>query len=38
MTDELFDALREQFDDGQLVELVNVIALENFRARFNCGA
>ena len=33
--DELFDALREQFDERQLVELTNVIALENMRARFN---
>jgi AhpD family alkylhydroperoxidase len=35
--DELFEALGEHFDDGQLVELVNVIALENFRARFNAA-
>jgi len=35
--DELFGALREHFDDGQLVELTNVIALENFRARFNAA-
>ncbi len=27
--------LRERFDDAQLVELTNVIAMENFRARFN---
>jgi alkylhydroperoxidase family enzyme len=27
--------LREHFDDAQMVELTNVIALENFRARFN---
>lgn len=27
--------LREHFDDAQLVELTNVIAIENFRARFN---
>jgi AhpD family alkylhydroperoxidase len=33
--DELFAALRERFDDGQLVELVNLVALENFRSRFN---
>lgn len=33
--DELFARLREHFDDGQLVELVNVIAIENLRARFN---
>jgi AhpD family alkylhydroperoxidase len=33
--DELFAALREHFDERQLVELTNVIALENLRARFN---
>ena len=35
ITDELFAALREHFDDRQLVELTSVIALENMRARFN---
>jgi AhpD family alkylhydroperoxidase len=35
VTDELFAALRERFDERQLVELTNVIALENMRARFN---
>ncbi|HEY2180944.1 MAG TPA: carboxymuconolactone decarboxylase family protein [Solirubrobacteraceae bacterium] len=33
--DELFAALREHFDERQLVELTSVIALENMRARFN---
>jgi AhpD family alkylhydroperoxidase len=33
--DELFAAMRERFDERQLVELTNVIALENMRARFN---
>lgn len=33
--DALFAALRERFDERQLVELTNVIALENMRARFN---
>lgn len=33
--EELFAALREHFDERQLVELTNVIALENMRARFN---
>jgi AhpD family alkylhydroperoxidase len=33
--DELFARLRGHFDDAQLVELANVIAIENFRARFN---
>jgi AhpD family alkylhydroperoxidase len=35
VSDELFAALREHFDERQLVELTNVIALENLRARFN---
>ena len=33
--DELFDELRARFDEAQLVELTNVIALENMRGRFN---
>jgi AhpD family alkylhydroperoxidase len=33
--DELFERLRARFDEGQLVELTSVIALENYRARFN---
>jgi alkylhydroperoxidase family enzyme len=32
--DELFDRLREHFDEAQLVELTSIIALENYRARF----
>jgi len=35
VSDELFAALREHFDEPQMVELTNVIALENYRARFN---
>lgn len=35
VSDELFRALRGHFDERQLVELTNVIALENMRARFN---
>jgi alkylhydroperoxidase family enzyme len=35
VADELFAALREHFDERQLVELTNVIAIENMRARFN---
>lgn len=35
VSDELFAALRAHFDERQLVELTNVIALENMRARFN---
>jgi AhpD family alkylhydroperoxidase len=33
--DELFERLRKRFDEGQLVELTSVIALENYRGRFN---
>ena len=33
--DQLFDRLRQHFDDGQLVELTHHIALENMRGRFN---
>ena len=33
--EDLFAALRERFDEAQLVELTNIIALENHRARFN---
>lgn len=33
--DELFAALREIFNDQQLVELTSAIAWENYRARFN---
>ncbi len=35
VSDELFAKLRQAFDDVQLVELTNVIALENMRGRFN---
>ncbi len=35
VSDELFAALHEHFDDAQLVELTNVIAVENMRGRFN---
>jgi AhpD family alkylhydroperoxidase len=35
VSDELFGALRAQFDEAQLVELTAVIAWENYRARFN---
>jgi AhpD family alkylhydroperoxidase len=33
--DELFARLQEHFDEKQIVELTNVIALENMRGRFN---
>lgn len=36
-SDGLVSALREHFDDRQLVELTAAIAWENFRARFNRG-
>jgi AhpD family alkylhydroperoxidase len=35
VSDVLFAALREHFDDAQLVDLTHVIALENLRGRFN---
>ena len=35
VSDELVAALREHLDEGQMVELTSVIALENYRARFN---
>jgi alkylhydroperoxidase family enzyme len=35
VSDELFDKLRERFDEAQLVELANEIAIENYRSRFN---
>ena len=35
VSDELFAELQEHFDDGQLVELVNLVAVENLRSRFN---
>jgi alkylhydroperoxidase family enzyme len=35
VTDEMVDRLKEHFDDAQLVELTNAIAIENLRARFN---
>jgi 4-carboxymuconolactone decarboxylase len=33
--DELFERLRAELDDAQIVELTSAIAIENFRARFN---
>lgn len=35
VSDELFAKLRERFDEAQLVELTDITALENYRARFN---
>lgn len=37
VSDELFAALRSRFDEAELVELVNLIALENLRSRFNAA-
>jgi AhpD family alkylhydroperoxidase len=37
VSDELFTSLRARFDDQQLVELVNLIAVENLRSRFNAA-
>lgn len=31
----VFEALREHFDDAQIVELTSAIAWENYRARFD---
>ena len=35
VSDELFDALRQVFNEPQLVELTSAIAWENYRSRFN---
>lgn len=35
ISQDLFDALLEHFDEVQLVELTSAIAFENYRARFN---
>lgn len=35
VSDELVAALSEHLDEAQIVELTSVIALENYRARFN---
>jgi AhpD family alkylhydroperoxidase len=37
VSDELFAALREHFDERQMVELTNAIAIENLHARFNAA-
>jgi len=39
VTDGLFTDLQRYYSDAMIVELASVIALENFRSRFNrCGA
>ena len=35
VTDELFARLRGHFTEAQVVELTAVVALENFRSKFN---
>lgn len=35
--DKLFAALRTHLDEAQMVELTHLIAIENFRGRFNSG-
>ena len=35
VTDKFFNRLRKHFTDEELVELAAVIALENFRSKFN---
>jgi alkylhydroperoxidase family enzyme len=35
VSDAAFDELARHFDTAQVVELVSMVALENFRARFN---
>lgn len=37
VSDDLFAGLRAHLDEAQLVELTNIIALENYRARFNAA-
>ena len=37
VSDELFAQLRRHFDEPQLVELVNLVAVENLRSRFNAA-
>ena len=35
--DAVFQDIRELFSTEQIVELTSAVALENFRARFNCA-
>ena len=37
VSEELFNSLHEHFTPKQMVELTTMIALENFRSRFNRG-
>jgi alkylhydroperoxidase family enzyme len=35
VSDELFERLREHYSEAEIVELAYIVALENFRSRFN---
>ena len=35
VTDELFRDLQQHYSDAEVVELASIVALENFRSRFN---
>ena len=35
LTDSLFEALREQFDEGQILELAAMVGLFHYTNRFN---
>ena|SRR5207248_6883108 len=35
VSDELFERLREHYSDPEIVELAYIVAVENFRSRFN---
>ena len=37
VSDAVFEDIRELFSTEQIVELTAAVALENFRARFNCA-
>ncbi|MGE5596264.1 MAG: carboxymuconolactone decarboxylase family protein [Hyphomicrobiales bacterium] len=37
VTDETFEEARRWYNEAELVELVGTIAMENYRARFNCA-
>jgi len=37
VSEQAFEEVRALFSDEQIVELTAAIALENFRARFNCA-
>jgi alkylhydroperoxidase family enzyme len=37
VSDAVFDEVRELFSTEQIVELTAAVALENYRARFNCA-